>query len=147
MIFSDRGGCGTVAGWGRRFDAEDYGSCKTDSETQSPDKLEMCLSNCTDIDHDVKDLTLPCADFISEVNSMNELQRKKKVPKNKSTFGFLDINEMSEMSNYPIEIVINIKKAKKKKATFFCGKTNHMKKKWCTTKFDENGKIINPDLF
>ena len=69
------------------------------------------------------------------------MEKKKNVPKDKSTFGFLDINEMSEMSNYPIEIVIKIKNAKKKKATFFCGKTKHMRKKWCTTKYDENGNI------
>ena len=139
----DRGGCGTVAGWGRRFDADDMGPCKTDSETQSPDKLENCLSNCVDQDHDIKELTPPCADFITEVNTMNALQKKKKIPKGKSTFGFLDINEMSEMSNYPVEIVIKLNKSKKKKkVTFFCGKTNHMKRKWCTTKYDKNGNKI-----
>ena len=67
------------------------------------------------------------------------LEEKMRIPKEKATYGLLDVDEMSSLSEYPLEVVISLGKSKKKKIMFHCGKIYHMRKKWCTTKFDKKG--------
>ena len=59
-------------------------------------------------------------------------------------YGLQDINDLTKISDAPIEISIKIRK--KKTLNFHCGKTelteNEKKTGWCATKLDARGMLI-----
>ena len=61
-------------------------------------------------------------------------------------YNFMDINEMSEMANSPVEITTTNSRTKKEKK-FVCGKIElkdeERKNGWCATKLDSKGRSIS----
>merc|ERR1719244_47175 len=135
------GGCATVAGWGHRYNAEDFennqAECSTDHSSIAPAKLELCTgywemdgegySNCTK--ENIKDDVLPraCALLAQELNFVKALDTKNGVKKKKSKFGLRDLNELVTDLETPIEILVK-RKAKKPKI-FHCSKTDFSEEK------------------
>jgi len=153
------GGCGTVAGWGNRYNQDEMmekeSRCETDFSDKSPDKLEHCLShwtldgeemsNCTKKDIHVDDLTKPCALFVKELLFQKKLHTVLGTNATKTKYNMMDINDLVNKQRAPMELVLRTKK--KKKLIFHCGKTEFSRGErrrfngWCATKLDRKFKI------
>ena len=98
--------------------------------------------SCSTKDLNPDDLTRPCRLFIRELEFNKELGKKK----NESVvYNMMDINDISQSTGTPIEILIRTKRNKKKDLVFHCGKTQlsdeERKKGWCATKLDSEGML------
>jgi len=141
------GGCASVAGWGFKYDSDIYmddsQTCTTDNSNIAPTRNKPCAEwwqasgkeyyTCTKVNMKPDDLHRGCEQLFKELMFQKMIKSGR--------YKDLNLNEMVDKFQAPVEIVLG-------KKVFHCSKTDFSKERrnkdwngWCATERTKKDKI------